>query len=204
MPFTHACGPLTFSQTIPFISSYLLPPACHLEGNLSFSVSSHEVIFNLYLSESRHGSTFPRVPSVSCVSQDHLLLPSPLLLLLLFPIVTHTRQTTQLAPDAVGHPSRTPPALQQGVSPSLVAGCTSHLLSHLPPSRTPCSLRPQISQEGPSPPAHRTALLLLPDPGRCKEEACSYGTQQSFVTLDIENAASLLGIQLIMFEVKPK
>ncbi|CAM9671456.1 unnamed protein product, partial [Rangifer tarandus platyrhynchus] len=81
---------------------------------------------------------------------------------------------TQLQPPSpgkcslpLGQPSRNPPALPQDISPSPVSGCTSPLLAPLPPSRMPCSLRPQISQEGPSPPAHRTT------PNSCLVPCCS-------------------------------
>lgn len=91
------------------------------------------------------------------------------------------RQTTSPTPEAVGLLSRNPPASQQGLSPPLFSGCTSHSLSSLPPSSPTCSPRPQVSQEGPSPPAPRR-VLLLPDAGRCQGEASSHGTQQRLVT----------------------
>ena len=138
---------------------------------------------------------FPQAPMSASITFSF----PPCFLCYFSPIATHTRQTTYRTPHAVGQPSRNPSASLQGISPSLVSGCTSPLLSPLPPPRMPCSLRPQISQEGPSPPAHRTVLLLLPDSGRCRGEACSYATS---VCHTDENSASLLGILLIMSEVK--
>ena len=122
---------------------------------------------------------FPRAPMSAGITFSS----PPRFLGYFSPIATHTRQTTYRTPPAVGQPSRNPSASLQRISPSLVSGCTSPLLAPLPPSRMPCSLRPQSSQEGPSPPAHRTVLLLLPDSGRCRGEACGYRTQQRFVTL---------------------